>query len=129
MAVARAAILHVEDDPSLQRLVRGGLEQLGGHIVRSAGSGAEALALAAQFAPQILLLDLDLPDMSGLALLKGLRGVAGYAALPAVLLTAVREPGARAQLDALGVREVLQKPFRPRLLVEAIDRVVAKGGT
>ena len=127
MAVARAAILHVEDDPSLQRLVRAALEQLGGYIVRSAGSGAEALALAAQFVPQILLLDLDLPDMSGLALLGGLRGVADYAVVPAVLLTAVREPGAQAELDALGVSEVLHKPFRPRLLVQVIDRVLARG--
>ena len=127
MAAARAAILHVEDDPSLQRLVRLALEQSGGYIVLSAGSGAEALAFAAQIVPQIVLLDIDLPDMNGLALLKQLRGVAGYAAVPTILLTSVREPGAQAELDALGVRELLRKPFSPRLLGQVIDRVLAMG--
>jgi|SRR5688572_15553726 two-component system, OmpR family, response regulator len=127
MTGARAAILHVEDDPSLQKLVRAALEQLGGYIVRSAATGAEALALAGQFVPQLLLLDVDLPDMSGLAVLRALRGAPGYAAVPAVLLTAVRELGARGELQDLGVCEILQKPFRPRRLVQTIDRILAGG--
>ena len=125
MTHAKAAILHVEDDPSLQRLVRAALEQLGDYMVRSAATGADALSLAGQFVPQLLLLDVDLPDMSGLSLLRRLRGMPGHAAVPALLLTAVREPGARGELQDLGVCEILHKPFRPRLLVQTIDRILA----
>jgi CheY-like chemotaxis protein len=125
---ARGGILHVEDDPSLQKLVRVALEQLGGYTVCTAASGAEALALAGRFAPRLLLLDLDLPDMSGIATLRALRALPGLAEVPAVLLTAARDPGVQAELTSLGVREILHKPFRPRLLVQAVNRVLAGGG-
>ena len=122
---ARAAILHVEDDRSLQKLVRAALEQLGGYTVRTATTGSEALALAAEAAPQLLLLDVDLPGMSGIATLRALRALPGLEGVPAVFLTAARDPAMLAELSALGVREVLPKPFRPRLLVQAVDRVLA----
>jgi len=121
----KAGILHVEDDRSLQKLVRAALEQLGGYTVRTATSGSEALALAAEAAPRLLLLDLDLPGMSGIATLRALRELPGLAEVPAVFLTAARDPAMLAELGALGVREVVHKPFRPRLLVQAVDRVLA----
>ena len=125
MTDVRAAILHVEDDPSLQRLVRAVLEQRGGYAVRSAATGAEALALARQFVPRLVLLDVDLPGVSGLAVLRELRSLPGYASVPAVLLTAVREFGAHGVLQELGVRWILHKPFRPRLLAQTIARILA----
>jgi CheY-like chemotaxis protein len=121
----RAVILHVEDDRSLQNLVRAALEQLGDYSVRTAANGAEALALAGGCAPKLLLLDLDLPDMSGVDALRGLRALPGLAEVPAVFLTATREPEMQAELLSLGVREILPKPFRPRLLVQAVDRILA----
>lgn len=125
----RVVILHVEDDRSLQSLVRAALEQLGGYSVRTAANGAEALAVAGGCAPKLLLLDLDLPDMSGVAALRGLRALPGLAEVPAVFLTAMRAPEMPAELASLGVREILPKPFRPRQLVQAIDRVLAGAGS
>ena len=125
----KAVILHVEDDRSLQKLVRVALEQLGGYAVRTAANGAEALACAGGCAPGLLLLDLDLPDMSGIATLRGLRALPGLADVPAVFLTATRSPEMQAELAALGVREVLPKPFRPRLLVQAVQRVLTGAGS
>ena len=123
---ARARILHVEDDRSLQNLVRIALEQLGGYSVRTAGSGGEALQLAAGFAPDLLLLDLDLPDISGLVTLRGLRALPGLGQVPAVFLTAACSPQTQAELRAAGVSEILPKPFRPRTLVQAVARVLAR---
>jgi len=124
---ASARILHVEDDRSLQNLVRIALEQLGGHVVCTAASGSEALRVAGDFAPQLLLLDLDLdlPGMNGIATLSALRALPGLSEVPVVFLTAACAPAVLAELRAAGVSEVLPKPFRPRQLVQAIDRVLA----
>lgn len=126
MSRPRTSILHVEDDPSLQNLVKIALEQLGGYAVRTAASGEQALALAREAAPQLLLMDLDLPDMNGIATLKALRALPGLAGVPVVFLTAAGDPAVLAELRSLGVRETLQKPFRPRLLVQALARVLGR---
>jgi CheY-like chemotaxis protein len=121
-------ILHVEDDVSLQNLVRAALEHLGGYQVRTAANGEQALQAARQQAPRLLLLDLDLPDMSGIELLRALRGIESLSAVPAIFLTAVVDPRVLAELRALDAREVLQKPFRPRQLVETVARVLRETG-
>ena len=121
----KARILHIEDDPSLQKLVRVALEQLGGYEVRTAADGPCALAVASQFAPHLILLDLDLPGMSGIAVLSALREVEGLRALPAVFLTAAADPRVLSELHAIGAH-VLQKPFRPRSLVEALGRLLER---
>lgn len=128
MADEKTRILHVEDDPSLQRLVRAALEQLGGYEVCTAADGREALERARAFVPQLLLLDLDLPGMNGIETLHALRALPGLAAVPAVFLTAAGQPEVEAELRAAGVSEILQKPFRPRLLVRAIARVLDRDG-
>jgi len=120
----RAQILHVEDDSSLQNLVRITLEQLGGYAVHTATTGAEALELAARCTPRLFLLDLDLPGMSGLATLRALRKLPGLAGVPVLFLTAASDAATLAELRAAGGSEVLQKPFRPRLLVHAVGRVL-----
>jgi len=120
----RARILHVEDDPSLQNLVRAALEHLGGHEVRSAADGQQALDAVRGFAPQLLLLDLDLPGISGIDTLRALRRCEGLHDVPVIFLTAAADPQVFEDLRLLGVQEVLRKPFRPRLLVEAIARVL-----
>jgi two-component system, OmpR family, response regulator len=126
MASPKTTILHVEDDASLQNLVRIALESLGGYAVRTAPDGESALALAREAAPDLLLLDLDLPGMNGIDTLRALRALPGLAQVPAVFLTAANDAAMAAELAALGVSEVLQKPFRPRLLVAAIGRVLGR---
>jgi CheY-like chemotaxis protein len=118
------AILHVEDDVSLQNLVRAALEHLGGYEVRTAANGPQALELARQHLPRLLLLDLDLPGTSGIEVLRALREIEGLRGVPAIFLTAVVDPRVLAELRALDAREVLQKPFRPRQLVETVTRVL-----
>ncbi len=122
-------ILHVEDDASLQNLVRAALEHLGGYEVLTAASGEQALQLARQRLPRLLLLDLDLPGSSGVEVLRALREIEGLRGVPVIFLTAVVDPKVLAELRTLEVQEVLQKPFRPRLLVEAVARVLAGAGS
>lgn len=126
MGERNKTILYVEDDPSLQKLVRVALEGLGRgrYTVRTAGDGREALAIARDPAPHLLLLDLNLPDMNGIAVLRALRQLPGLADVPVIFLTAVNDPAVDVELYALGAREVLRKPFRPRLLLESIAGVL-----
>ena len=122
------SILHVEDDASLQNLVRAALEHLGGYVVRTAANGQQALQLAQQDPPRLLLLDLDLPGTSGIEVLRELRGIEGLRNVPVIFLTAVVDPRVLAELRALDAQEVLQKPFRPRQLVETVARVLKGSG-
>lgn len=125
MTRAKTLILHVEDDVSQQSLVRITLERAGAYRVCSAGDGDQALDLARAQAPQLLLLDLDLPGMDGIAALRGLRELEGLRDVPAVFLTAAGPERMDEELRTLGVREVLGKPFSPRVLLRTIDRVLA----
>ena len=124
----KTPILHVEDDVSLQNLVRAALEHLGGYAVYSAASGPQAVQLARQHPPRLLLLDLDLPGMSGIEVLRALREVEGLRDVPAIFLTAVVDPRVLADLRAADAQEILQKPFRPRQLVETVARVLRGSG-
>src|SRR5580765_2018385 len=117
-------ILHVEDDVSLQNLVRAALQHLGGYEVRTAANGPQALELARQYPPRLLLLDLDLPGTSGIEVLRALREIECVRGVPVIFLTAVVDPRVLAELRALAAQEILQKPFRPRQLVETVARVL-----
>jgi two-component system OmpR family response regulator len=126
MKAAKTRILHVEDDPGLQDLVRTVLETVGGHEVCSASDGVQALALAPQRAPQFLLLDLNLPGMDGIAALRALRELPGLRAVPAVFLTGAEHLQLDSELRELGVSAVMVKPFRPRKLLELVERVISE---
>jgi CheY-like chemotaxis protein len=128
MTGMKKSILHVEDDPSLQNLVRIALEQLGGYEVRTTANGHDALQLAWAAVPALVLLDLDLPGINGIETLRSLRCIPGVERVPAVFLTAAVDPAVEAELRFLGASEVLRKPFRPRLLVQAIARILAEAG-
>jgi CheY-like chemotaxis protein len=125
MESVKKKVLHVEDDPSLQKLVRMALQQIGGYEVRTAADGFSALKIAPQFAPDVILLDLDLPGMSGTDTLRALRGLDSLRETPAVFLTAAADPQVLAELRALGAH-VVQKPFRPKPLVEMLGRLLAE---
>jgi len=124
MADKKTRILHVEDDPSLQKLVRIALERLGGYTVCTAADGFQALELGREFGAGLVLLDLDLPGMDGIATLKALRELPGMREVPAIFLTAAAGEPSRSRLLAEGAREVFAKPFRPRELLRVIERVL-----
>jgi len=126
MSPPHTKILHVEDDPSLQRLVRAALEDLGRYAVDTAADGYRALELAAEAAPDLLLLDLNLPLIDGISTLRALRALPGLESIPAIFLTAVANDEVEQELRAMNVCEVLRKPFRPRLLVQAADRALGR---
>jgi len=115
-------VLHVEDDPGVQALVRATLTRDGGYEVHTAGNGARAIELAVLRSPDLVLLDLDLPGMSGLDALKSLRSREALRQVPVVFLTASRDLLVHLELLSLGAL-VVHKPFRPGDLLRTIERV------
>ena len=100
-------ILVVDDEPQIHRFLRPTL-QAEGYRVEAATTGAGALAQAARAEPDLVLLDLGLPDMDGLDVLRALRA---RSAVPVVILSARHAEGAKvAALDA-GAHDYVDKPF------------------
>jgi two-component system KDP operon response regulator KdpE len=107
MSESRVHLLLIEDDPQIQRFLATALEAHG-YTLTIAGTGAEGLKLAALKQPDILIVDLGLPDMSGFDVIARLRE---WSACPLLVLSArEREADKVAALD-LGADDYLTKPF------------------
>jgi DNA-binding response OmpR family regulator len=119
-----ATVLIVEDERKLRELVRSYLEQAG-FTVLSTGSGAEAITMAAAAAPDLVVLDLGLPDVGGATVARELRATGS---VPIVMLTARSTEEDRIAGLELGADDYLTKPFSPRELVLRVQAVLRRGG-
>jgi DNA-binding response OmpR family regulator len=119
-----ATVLVVEDERKLRELVRSYLERAG-FTVLSTGSGAEALTLAASAAPDLVVLDLGLPDVAGETVARELRAAGST---PIVMLTARSAEEDRIRGLELGADDYVTKPFSPRELVLRVQAVLRRGG-
>jgi two-component system phosphate regulon response regulator PhoB len=111
-----ARVLVVDDEPDLLELVRLSLIEAG-FAVDTAGSGQEALEKLQRTAPDLVVLDLMLPDMSGTEVCRWLRGRPEFADLLVLMLTAKSEEVDRVVGFELGADDYVTKPFSPRELV------------
>ena len=121
---ALTTILHVEDEPDIRDIAAVGLGEVSGYTVVSCATAAEALtAVREGGAPDLLLLDVMMPDMDGTDLLAALRAEPGMAGVPAVFVTAKTEPDEIAPLMDAGAADVVSKPFDPMTLGERIQAI------
>jgi DNA-binding response OmpR family regulator len=119
-----ATILLVEDERKLRDLVRSYLEQAG-FAVLSTGSGAEALTLASSAAPDLLVLDLGLPDVPGDTVAREVRAAGST---PILMLTARSSEEDRVAGLEAGADDYVTKPFSPRELVLRVQAILRRGG-
>jgi DNA-binding response OmpR family regulator len=119
-----ATVLLVEDERKLRDLVRSYLERAG-FTVLSTGSGAEAISLASATGPDLVVLDLGLPDIPGESVARELRG-AGQ--VPILMLTARATQEDRIAGLELGADDYVTKPFSPRELVLRVQAILRRGG-
>ena len=120
-----ASILVVEDEPAIQELIAATLKRNGHGVVRAA-SAAEAAAAIAAALPDIVLLDWMLPDGSGPAFARKIRGEARTRELPIIMLTArASDDDKVAGLEA-GADDYVTKPFSPRELEARIQAVLRR---
>lgn len=116
-------ILYVEDEPDIQAVARMSLEVVGGFEVRLCGSGREALDTVDEYRPDIIMLDVMMPELDGPATLTELKKRPGAAAIPVIFVTAKVQPHEVAGYKALGVADVIPKPFDPMRLPEQIQAI------
>ena len=119
----RATVLVVEDEKKIRELVRGMLERAGLTVV-STGSGAEAISLLRRVRPDLVVLDLMLPDVPGEEVAREVRELDGP---PVIMLTAKASESDRIAGLELGADDYVTKPFSPRELVLRVEAVLRRG--
>ncbi len=119
-----ATVLLVEDERKLRELVRSYLERAG-FMVLSTGSGAEAISMVGSAAPDLVVLDLGLPDVPGETVAREVRAAG---ATPILILTAMSAEEDRIAGLELGADDYVTKPFSPRELVLRVQAILRRGG-
>ena len=118
-------ILIVDDEKQLVSLVSLHMK-MSGYEVLSAKDGEEALAIAREEAPDLIILDLMLPKMDGWEVCKRLRTESNIGDIPVIMLTARSEAGDKLKGFECGADDYVTKPFSPRELVARVKRVLAR---
>ncbi len=112
-------ILIADDDPSALLLAEAALAGAG-FMVHTAADGEEAFRRFSEVNPDIVILDVDMPKMSGIDACREIRGVAGSRLVPILMLTGRNDLPAIGQAYAAGANDFAQKGMNPRLLVERV---------
>jgi two-component system, OmpR family, response regulator MtrA len=116
-------VLIADDDADILSLVRAVLERAGNEVV-SVGDGAQALASVTERKPDLAVLDISMPEVDGLEVLRRLRADSATSELPVVLLSA-RAQEADVKLGfELGASAYVKKPFSPRELADRVAELL-----
>ena len=118
---SKKKVLVIEDDPSNQKIVELVLSQFPCEV-KVAGNGELGLEIAKVFLPDLILMDMMMPKMSGLDVLKAFRSIKGLAQVPVVIISAKASAEDTAQAIGLGATEFLTKPFRIKELQGVVER-------
>src|SRR5215467_12598591 len=121
-------VLIVDDDPDIVRLVSYNLSQSGFEPLH-ASTGREALALVQNQPPDLLILDLMLPDVDGMEVCRTLRSQDASAHIPIIMLTARSEEIDRVVGFELGADDYVMKPFSPRELILRVKSILRRSRT
>jgi two-component system chemotaxis response regulator CheY len=117
------SILAVDDSSSMREVVMLTLK-MAGFDVMQASDGVEALALAEMKQFDLVLTDINMPNMNGIELIRALRALPGYKSTPILTLTTERELPKRQEGKAAGATGWIVKPFLPDRLIETVQRVL-----
>jgi two-component system, OmpR family, response regulator len=119
-------VLLVDDDPRIRKIAQISLEGVGGWQVCLVASGFEAIAVAQKERPDVILLDVMMPEMDGPTTLAKIREVEEIASIPVIFFTAKVQ---KQELDlylALGAAGIISKPFDPMKLPREITEIVER---
>ncbi|HSR13757.1 MAG TPA: response regulator, partial [Thermodesulfobacteriota bacterium] len=119
-------VLIVDDSQTMRKVIRKSVALCGFPLKEclEAGNGREALALLKTRRVDLILTDLNMPDMDGLEMVQTLREDAGTRDTPVVMITTLANEDVKDAAFTLGVKGFLQKPFLPEALREVLHRAV-----
>jgi two-component system chemotaxis response regulator CheY len=118
-------ILIADDSATIRKMVRASLQTLDRAEFLEAGSGLEAIEQLALATVQLIVLDLNMPDMHGIDVLKFLRGHQQYRELPVIILTTRGDDASREIAVAAGATTYMTKPFVPQALAATAQTLLA----
>jgi two-component system, OmpR family, alkaline phosphatase synthesis response regulator PhoP len=117
-------LLIIDDEESIQTVVQFGLKIAAGWEVLVASSGREGIARAQAEQPDMILLDVMMPEMDGLATFQELRQHDKTRSIPVILLTAKAQASEKRIFDTVGVNGVITKPFNSLDLAKQICKIL-----
>jgi two-component system chemotaxis response regulator CheY len=120
-------ILVVDDSPTMRRMVAASLRSLSDVGFGEAGSGLEAIERLALAPVDLMILDLNMPDMHGMEVIEFVRGHQAYRGIPIIVLTTRGDEASRQDALAAGATHYLTKPFDPRELTGHARRLLDAG--
>jgi len=123
MTGSLATVLICDDEPSLRELIRVSLDG-GAYSFAEADDGEESLEIARRLRPDVVILDMMMPRLSGLEVLSEMRRDEALSATRVIVLTA--QPGAREEALREGADLVMVKPFEPDEITAAVEEVLAE---
>jgi two-component system, OmpR family, alkaline phosphatase synthesis response regulator PhoP len=118
-------VLIVDDNEQLLASLSFALKALGGFRIEVATDGAAGLIKALDLQPDCMVIDVKMPEIDGLRLVRALRGDPETARIPLVLLSALVQPTDQALGMYAGADQYLTKPAKPHVVIEAIRRAIA----
>ncbi len=116
-------ILYAEDELDIQAIAKVALVTIGGFDVTFCESGIEALEAAPALLPDLILLDVMMPNLDGTETLSIMRGIDGLKDTPIIFITAKAMPSEVERFKSLGAIEVIPKPFDPLTLARDIQAI------
>ena len=114
-------ILIVDDSPTIRKMVRASLKDLSSAEFIEAATGLEAIEQLAVSRVQVIVLDLNMPDMHGIDVLKFVRRSAQYRRIPILVLTTRGDEVSRQSAELAGATTYMTKPFAPQALAGAVQ--------
>lgn len=120
-------VLIVDDNPRNLKLA-GDVLRAAGLETLEAGTGSEAIALAGEHLPDVILMDIELPDMRGTDAMRALGDAPRTAHIPVVALTAMQLEGGRAEVPMSGFAGLIAKPFDVRAFPDRVRSYATHSG-
>ena len=118
------SILIVDDEEDIKEIAQMGLEMAADWNVITASTGKEGLAIAQSSQPEVILLDLMMPNWDGKETLKQLKANHHTANIPVIMMTAKTQSAIALELAELDLAGVITKPFRPLQLPHQINNII-----
>jgi two-component system, chemotaxis family, chemotaxis protein CheY len=116
--------LIVDDSPTIRRMVAASLQSLDGVVFNEAANGLEAIEILARESISLMILDLNMPDMHGLEVLRFVRSHDLYREIPVIVLTTKYDAQTRKTALENGASLYLTKPFEPSALRENVQALL-----
>jgi len=117
-------LLHVEDDADIREIAKMALDLSGEFEVVQCESGESALMTVPDYLPDVVLLDMMMPGMTGKQTLEKMREIPQMAEVPAIFMTARAQQSEMEELRSLGAAEVISKPFDPMSLADQVKAAI-----